>query len=164
MTRDRAEHFLGRLDGVEDRLSRLAGIPAPGALTEPDEPSGERWDWGQVWAHIAEFPAYWTGEIRGVLARGREEPVQFGRVKSDPGRVGSIERDRHVPAPELLDILRPQLEDLRTLLHDMSPSDWSTKVSHQTRGTMGMEDVMEEFLVGHLEGHADQLDALLGRS
>jgi hypothetical protein len=164
MTADPAQPYLDRLDAIEERLSRLAEAPAPGGLTEPDEPSGERWDWGQVWAHMAEFPAYWIGQLREAFSGGGAKPGPFGRTKADPGRVSAIERDRHVSISVLMERLRPQLADLRGLLAQMSPDDWTMTVSHSTLGTMGMDRVMEEFLVGHLEAHAAQLDSLVERS
>ena len=160
----RALPFLDRLDAVEERLSRLAEQPAAAGLTEPDEPSGERWDWGQVWAHLAEFPGYWTRELRKILAAGWTSEPPFGRTKADRARIEAIDRDRHVPASELMDRLRPQLVELRALLTEMSPDGWNMKVAHSTLGILGMDRVMEEFLVGHLEAHATQLDALAERS
>ena len=64
--------------------------------------SGERWDRGQVWAHLAEFIPYWIAQAGPVL-RGQAsgEPVPFGRTKSDPERIGAIERDRREPVSVL---------------------------------------------------------------
>ena len=63
-----------------------------------------------------------------------------------------------------MDRLRPKLVELRALLTEMSPDGWNMKVAHSTLGILGMDRVMEEFLVGHLEAHATQLDALAERS
>jgi DinB family protein len=156
-----AQPFLDRLDTVEQRLSRLAQTPAPDGLTDPDEPSGERWNWGEVWAHLAEFPGYWTKELRKVPAGGWTFEPPFGRTKADPARIQAIERDRHVPPSDLMDRLRSQLADLRRQLMEMSPEDWRRRVTHPTLGILGMGRVMEEFLVGHLEAHAAQLDSLV---
>ena len=159
MTEAIARGFLGRLDAVQARLSDLAAMAAPAGLTDPDEPSGERWDWGQVWAHLAEFPSYWTAEVRRAL-RADRTAGPFGRTKADPVRVRAIERDRTVPPPELMERLRPRLADLRALLTEMSSEEWARTVSHPTLGKLGMERVMEEFLVGHFEAHAAQLHSL----
>jgi DinB superfamily len=157
-----ARALVERTGAVEARLVALAERKAPGGLTEPDQPSGERWDWGQVWAHVAEFPAYWLRQLRAALAEPPgDEPPPFGRTKADAGRIDAIERDRAVPAPELLARLRPQLDDLRALLRDMTDEDWSRTVRHSTLGELSMPRVMDEFLVGHLEAHAAQLEALL---
>jgi hypothetical protein len=158
-----AEGFLERLEAVRIRLERLAGRESPaGSLTDPDEPSGERWEWGQVWAHAAEFPAYWMARIREVLAVPAGVPPPFGRTKADPDRIGAIERDRSMPVERIMIRLRGDLDDLRDLLAEMSAGDWERRVEHQTLGVMDMSRVSDQFLVGHLEAHAEQLEGLLG--
>src|SRR3984893_13850500 len=93
MTDDAA--VLRRLDAVRERLGALATRDAPhGALTAPDPPTGERWEAGQVWAHLAEFIPYWMGEATQVIADGLGAPAPFGRTKADAGRLAAIERDR----------------------------------------------------------------------
>jgi hypothetical protein len=155
------KEYLRRLDAVRSRLEEhAASAPAPG-LTEPDQPSGERWDWGQVWAHSAEFVPYWTGQVRLIMEAGGTDPVPMGRVKTDPGRVAAIEADRRRPPEELMARLGSQLDQLRALLREMRPDDWERRGLHSTLGVMAMPDIFEEFLIGHLEGHADQLDWLV---
>jgi DinB superfamily len=161
---DEAATLLVRLEAVAGRLRRHAESAAPGGLTAPDPPTGERWDWGQVWAHLAEFLPYWMGQVRMALAASPEEQVPFGRTKADPERIAAIERDRHVPVRELIDRLEGQMDDLRALVGSLSAEDWSRSVSHSTLGLMDMERVFDEFLVGHLEQHAAQLDELTGEA
>jgi hypothetical protein len=161
MTDERARPLLIRLEAVLRRLADLADQPAPAGLTDPDPGTDERWEWGQVWGHVAEFPGYWVGVLRRILAVKSDDPPAFGRVKSDPARIAAIERDRTVPARDLMDRVRLQAADLRDLITQMSPEDWSRAVSHPTLGILGMDRVMEEFLVGHLESHAEQLDSLV---
>ena len=163
MTTSQAEPFLERLEAVRTHLERLAREPAPeGALTAADEPTGEQWDWGQVWAHLAEFPGYWMPRLREVFAQSpANDPLPFGRTKADPDRIAAIERDRHVPTNELMVRLGADLDDLRDLLSDMSATDWSRRVRHVSLGEMDMPRVFEEFFVGHLGAHANQLNGLL---
>ena len=164
MTTGPAEAFLERLEAARVHLERLADeLPPPGALTDADEPSGERWDWGQVWGHTAEFPAYWMARLREVFALpGTGEPPPFGRTKMDPDRIAAIERDRNTPAEQLMVGLRGDLDDLRDLLAEMPADVWDRRVRHETLGVLDMPRVFEDFLVGHLEAHARQLDGLLG--
>jgi len=153
--------FVARLDGVERRLAGHATAKPATGLTQPDPPSGERWDWGQVWAHLGEFVPYWVGEVRMILARSAgEDPVPFGRVKADPVRVAAIEADRDRPPSELMARLDGQLGGLRALLGQMSEADWRRHGLHSTLGVMDMPRIVREFLVGHLEAHADQLEGL----
>ncbi len=57
-----------RLGRVERRLADHAARPLPSTLTDPDPGAEERWEAGQVWAHLAEFPGYWLEQVRAVLA------------------------------------------------------------------------------------------------
>lgn len=156
-----AARLLERLGAVLERLERLAVVEKPPGLTEPDPDTGERWEWGHVWAHLAEFIPYWLGEVHRILAAPPEEgPVAFGRVKTDPGRVAAIERDRGQPVAELADRMAGQVVELRRMIEELSPEAWRRRGLHQTLGEMDLPGIFEMFLVGHLEDHAAQLDAL----
>ena len=155
-----APQFEAQLDHVIPRLREHALRPAPEGLTDPDEPTGERWEAGQAWAHLAEFIPYWLGQFDGVLSAHSDEPVPFGRVKTDAVRTEPIERDRHVPIEELWHRMEGQLEDVRAFLRRLTPEDWSRRGLHKTLGPMDMRTMMQRFIVGHLKEHADQLDGL----
>lgn len=154
------DDFARRLDEVMERLRAHASRPAADGFTDPDTSSGERWEWGQVWAHLAEFVPYWVGQIRTIVRSRSPQPVDFGRTKKDEGRIAAIERDRGLPPAELFARLESQAEDLRRLLDDLSDEDWERVARHPTLGDMAMPRIVDEFLVGHLEEHAAQLDAL----
>ena len=164
MAESQADELVERLDVVRARLARLSGMPAPRALTEPDPRTGERWEWGQVWAHVAEFPAYWTNQIRLALAAGGDEPVPFGRVSSDPDRVDAIERERHTPPTELWVRVTPDLDVVRGLMLGLDQRGWGLRGRHSTLGVMSMSKILDEFVVGHLESHAGQLEGLVAAS
>ncbi len=153
--------FLRRLDVVEGRLALHAGDDlAHHGRTDADPGTGEQWQWGQVWAHLAEFIPYWLSQARAVIASYRSEPVPFGRVKSNPERIAAIERDRGVPVAELWSRLKGQIAELRELLRELPAGDWAARGVHQTLGVMDMAHLVDEFLIGHLEQHAAQLDGL----
>ena len=156
---------LVRLRAVQRRLEEHAAAGLPPGLTDPDPGGTERWEAGQVWAHLAEFPWYWLGQIRDILERrasGEPEPIAFGRTKTDPGRIAAIERDRHGDPAALLkrvtDGIAATVEQL-----DALPADaWGARGLHPTRGVMRPAQILERFIVAHLEEHADQLDQLRG--
>ena len=159
-----AAAFLQRLDAVEARLRALAETPVgqtAGHLTAADAGTGEQWEWGQVWAHLAEFVPYWIAEARTVIAESRGVPVPFGRTKADSGRIAAIERDRRAPVTVLWATLDAHIGQLRAFLASLSDSAWHARGAHQTLGTMSLVQIVDEFMVGHLEQHADQLDSLL---
>jgi hypothetical protein len=157
LTPDR-DRLVARIDAVQDRLQRLAGTALQG-LTAPDPPTGEQWDAGQVWAHLAEFVPYWIDQLSAVADTWRPGglPPPFGRTKADPGRVAAIQRDRREDPVRLLGRLEAQLGQLRPFLQQVN---FDTVGRHPTLGAMPMPVAIEEFLVGHLEQHADQLAGL----
>jgi hypothetical protein len=159
---DRLAAYLARLDEVGPALARMA-VAFPG-LTEPDAGTGERWEAGQVWAHLAEIVPYWIAELRRVLDEAHPEPVPFGRVKGDAGRLAAIEAGRHEPVTSLAADLASAIEELRGFLAevDAQAGGWERRGLHSKLGEMDVPAAVEEFLVGHLEEHLDQLELLAG--
>jgi hypothetical protein len=154
--------YLARLDSVEARLAMAASTePMPGEITAADPESGERWDRGQVWAHLSEFIPYWIQQAGPVL-RGQPSgaPVPFGRTKADPERIGAIERSRRESVDMLWADTSSDIAQLRSFLASMEPDQWDIRGLHPTRGAMTVDELVEQFLVGHLEEHADQLEEL----
>ena len=152
--------LLARLANAERRLAEHADSPLPPGLTEPDPDGEESWEAGQVWAHIAEFPGYWLAQAQRVIALPTNEPVPFGRVKTDAGRIEAIERDRHTDPPALLARVRADLAEVGDAARSWPPEAWTRRGMHPSRGEMTVENIVDRFIVSHLEEHADQLDGL----
>jgi hypothetical protein len=155
--------LVARLAAAEARLADHAASERPG-LTGADPTTGERWEAGQVWAHLAEFPGYWVGQIRAILAArdaGEPEPIPFGRTKADPGRLAAIEARRREAPLELLREVAVGIGTATALGRSLTPADWQTCGLHPTIGALAIAAVFERFLVAHLEEHASQLDELL---
>ena len=160
MTASAAE-FIRRLDLVERRLRAHAEATVTwGALTDPDPLTGERWEAGQVWAHVAEFIPYWVREAKQLVEHGRDEPQSFGRTKADPDRLAAIDRDRRSDRTVLWNRIAREITGLRVMLAGLDSSAWRCQGRHPTLGQMDLGRLVDEFLIGHLEQHADQLDAL----
>lgn len=158
------ESLVARLDVIEARLAAHTDSERPG-LTRADEGTGERWEAGQVWAHLAEFPAYWVGQIRAILAAragGEPEPIPFGRTKADPGRAAAIEARRRDDPPALLRDVRAGIGAAATLCRSLSNEEWQASGAHPTVGAMALPAIVERMVVIHLEEHAAQLDELAG--
>lgn len=154
--------LVARLSAAEARLAVHAAAERPG-LTRADEGTGERWEAGQIWAHLAEFPSYWVGQIRTILAAraaGEPEPIPFGRMKADPGRIGAIEARRRDEPVELLADVHAGIAAAVGLLGTLSGDDWQTVGANPVLGSMTLPSIVERFLVTHLEEHAAQLDEL----
>jgi threonine dehydratase len=163
MTTEAVASSLSRLTAAQRRLSEHAARPLPAGLTDPDPGASERWEAGQVWAHLAEFPAYWHDQIRSVLAErtgGARAPNTFGRMKTDPSRTGPIERERRTAPAELLARVNSEIANLSATLATLPDEAWSVTGLHPTLGEMGVQAILDRFVVSHLEEHADQLDGL----
>lgn len=151
--------FVARLDDVEKRLDALAA-ETPAGLTEPDPGGTERWEAGQVWAHMAELVPYWHGEVESIIASYDGDPVSFGRTKEDPARIAGIELGRHEAVRLFQERLHQGLGELKRYLAARTSPEFNAVGQHVTRGEMNVEAVLGRFVVAHLEEHADQLDGL----
>ena len=157
-----AASWIERLDAVMIRLQALAGQASGSseARTEADPQTGERWEEGQVWSHMAEFLPYWLLRCERIVAHGRDRPVPFGRNADDPERVAGIELGRQAPIRDLFTQVRAGAADVRAWLDGLPADAWAARGLHPRSGIVDLDLVVDEFVVGHLEQHADQLEAL----
>ena len=154
----------GRLQQSQRRLHELrpaveAGEPWPLAARFGTEPEA-RWGPPEVLAHVAEMLPFWLGEIERILA-SPAEPGPFGRVSTDAIRIDVIERDRTLPARELFDRIDATLGRLERRLSQLTEAQAGRRGIHATRGEMTITELLERFVVGHLEDHAAQLEDAL---
>jgi len=145
-----------RLVAAAGRIRATAPLLPDQALTDPDPDTGERWDRRQVLAHVAEMLPYWAEQVE-LAAAGDE--VSFGRVSSNPERIGAIERDRREDPSRLLDRVDDGLGVVLALLERLDDDALAHRGRHQVLGEMTVAAIVDRFLVDHLEEHADQLDA-----
>jgi hypothetical protein len=150
---DRADRAR-RLQAAAGRVRASAVLLPDEALTDPDPDSGERWDRGQVLAHVAEMLPYWAQQAE-LVASGRQ--TEFGRVKSDPDRVGAIERDRREDPARLLGRVDEGVAVVLALVDRLDDQQLARVGHHQTLGDMTVAEIVDRFAVAHLEEHADQL-------
>ena len=145
-----------RLLAAAGRIRTAAPLLPDEALTDPDPDTGERWDRRQVLAHVAEMLPYWAEQVELVVA-GDEVP--FGRVSSNPERIGAIERDRREDPSRLLDRVDDGVGIVLALLERLDDDALAHSGRHQVLGEMTVAAIVDRFLVDHLEEHADQLEA-----
>ncbi len=154
--------MIERMHAARGRLAQHAQTALAG-LTEPEPGSGERWDAGQVWAHLAEFVPYWLAQATSVVERaaaGDPQPVPFGRTKADPDRIATIERDRRDDPRALLGRVSEGIDEVVATLSGWSDDQRAARGLHPTLGEMSAEQIIDRFVAEHLEEHADQLDGL----
>jgi hypothetical protein len=155
-------------------LERLATARAGLAATRPaieagapwkmaavyDDSDEARWGPGEVLAHLAEMAEYWPGEIERVLA-GEHEPVPFGRIATDPVRIGLIGRDRSLPPRVLYDRIDDALARFDRRWRTLTPADLGRRGLHPTRGELTVAAMPDRFIVGHLADHVVQIESIL---
>jgi hypothetical protein len=144
-----------RLLAAADRIRATVPDVPDDARTSADPDTGERWDRGQVLAHVAEILPYWSEQAELVVERGGGVP--FGRVKSDPERIAVIERDRNVDTAELLRRMDEGLQRVLALLDSLDERALERTGTHERLGEMTVAAIIDRFVVEHLEEHAEQL-------
>jgi DinB superfamily len=152
--------LMDRFQTAAAALDELAQHAAPSGLTQPDAGATERWEAGQVWSHIAEVVPYWHRQVESVIAGFDGTPVPFGRMKTDPDRLAGIEMGKTEPIADLAARTAVSTQEARRYLETLTPIEWSAKGLHPVRGEMDVEQIVETFLVDHLEEHVDQLNGL----
>ncbi len=152
--------LMARLGDAETRVNAAAKSDPPTGLTEPDPGAEERWNVGQVWAHMAEFVPYWKLQLEKVFDRASAQPVPFGRVRTDPTRNAAIAAGVSAKPADVVGQVTDSLAGVRALAADKGPTDWSREGLHPTLGVMDARRMLERFLVTHLEEHAAQLERL----
>jgi len=153
-----------RLDRAAARLAAirpqvLAGAPWPLAEHFGTEPEAA-WGPPEVLAHVSEMLAFWRGELERILD-ARDGPVPFGRVATDPLRIGLIARDRTLPPGLLFDRIAAGVEAWRHRLAALREEDAVRRGAHPTLGELSVASMIDRFVVGHLEEHVAQLDRVL---
>jgi hypothetical protein len=151
---DRAERAQ-RLQAAAGRIRASAVLLPDDALTDPDPDTGERWDRGQVLAHVAEMLPYWAQQAE-LVAAGRQS--EFGRVSSDPDRIAAIERDRREDPRRLLGRVDEGVAVVLAVADRLDDEALARRGRHPTLGEMTVAEIVDRFAVAHLEEHADQLD------
>jgi hypothetical protein len=168
---------MGTLDAPADRLdaaimaflalepSVVAAGPWPLAEVYGTEDEA-RWGPPEVLAHVEEMLPFWLGETERILDGPASGPVPFGRVATDAVRIGIIGRDRTLPLRELFARVRSDGARMSARMRTLSDADATRTGLHPRLGPMIVADLLDRFVVSHMEEHVvqlrEQLDARTG--
>jgi len=136
-----------------------AGEPWPLAIAFGPEPEAS-WGPREVLAHVAEMLPYWLGELERVVS-GSPEPVPFGRLQTDPLRIGLIERDRELPIALLFARIDAGLRAWEQRLPTLTPGQRAKRGLHPRMGEVPAGRILERQLLEHVEEHLAQLQGIL---
>lgn len=151
--------LIERVDRLQERLVELAADGHAG-LTSPDPTTGERWDAGQVWGHLAELGPFWLGQVHRIVNAASEAPVAFGRPPGDTSRAGGIEAGRHHDVGELLVATQRSLDATRAAIAGFADVDLARRGVNPAVGEVDVLGLVDRLIVGHVEEHVDQLEGL----
>ena len=140
---------------VDALLQRLQGLPKDALYREPS--SGE-WPVMTTLAHVVEMLPYWAGQCQSIQ---RQPGRTFGRTHDDPGRLGAIAEHAHDPLDLVRTSLRSGANDALATLAAIPRDQWHLTGEHIRRGPMSIEQVVDEFMVRHVEDHVVQVNAAL---
>jgi hypothetical protein len=146
--------------GLRERMAQ--GEPWPLADVYGNEPEAS-WGPRELLAHVTEMIPFWLGEAERVLegATAGREPVPFGRSATDSTRLAIIGRDRTLPLRELLARLEADSGRLGARMRTFDGRDGGRVGLHPRLGEMTVVGMLDRFVVGHLEGHVEQLQGIL---
>ncbi len=153
-----ADQYLARVAEVGDRLRRVA-IDRPG-LTEADPATGDQWSAGQAWGHISEFVPFWIEELGDVIDDFQGQPVPFGREPGETARKEAIDQGPDVAMDRHLHWLDNHVAQLEEFIRSIPEDGWKAEGLHRKMGVLSVPEMLDQFLVGHLEEHAAQLEKL----
>ena len=148
-----------RIQRLQTSVQRLIGdverLPAEVLYREP---SAGEWPVMSTLAHVAEILPYWAHQAESIA---RNPGAAFGRALEDPGRIGAIEQHSQDSLEAIVARIRAGLDESVSTLRSLPADAWTKAGQHPRRGSMTAEEVIDTFLLNHVEEHATQISATL---
>jgi len=96
---------------------------------------------------------------RVIAASG--EVVPMGRVAGDTLRAQAIETGRTLPTRELVARIRSAIGRYVVRLPELTAEDWGQRGIHPRVGELTVAEMLDRFVLGHLDEHVAQLNHAL---
>jgi uncharacterized damage-inducible protein DinB len=148
---------------TDDRISRIQtsvqqlidtaqGLPSSVLYAEP---ASNEWPVMSILAHVVELMPYWAQQALEVSRRS-EDGQPFGRTHDDPDRIGAVEQHGRDTLDSMLPRVRAACTQAIEALQQIPPEGWKRTARHANRGNMTVEQIVDQFLVSHVEDHLAQ--------
>jgi uncharacterized damage-inducible protein DinB len=151
-----SEARIERLQRTVQRLLERVERLSPAVLYRA--PQAGEWPVMSTLAHLSELLPYWA-EQAALIARS--PGTAFGRTHDDPDRLGAVEQHGRDTLADIAERIRTSLEQCVGTLRGIPPEAWTRSGQHARRGSMTVQQVVDEFVVAHAEEHAAQVEATL---
>ena len=115
----------------------------------------------EIVGHLVEGIPYMMGHAR-ALAAATGAPPQFGRTPVAPECLAGVQRGATAHPAELLGVLDSEIRAAAADIRPMPAADRAKKGVHNRFGEMTVSEAIEQFVVGHAEGHVEQLKPAIG--
>jgi hypothetical protein len=121
-------------------------------------PVENEWTIMQNLAHVTEFMPYWAGEIEKLVA---DPGRNFGRTAQDEGRLRGISEHEKDSLSRMKVALPVSYARLDEVLGSLKDNDLALIGKYSKYGEKSLDWFIEEFVMGHLSGHVQQIKAYL---
>lgn len=154
-----AEEQAWRLEEVHEETFSLLSRPhmARRAYAVPGE---DNWSAVQILGHMVEVVPYWLDHCRKIIAAAGE-PYHFGRSLDNPDRLAAVQRPKSETSGHLLRLLSDEVRPAARAIRKMTPAERGLIGIHQGRGEMTVAEIIEVFIVAHVENHLAQMRTAL---
>ena len=150
------EERAARLEAaVATLLERIQGLE--GTLLH-EEPTEGTWSVMKILGHVSEVLPYWSR----VAAEVAEKPGgTVGRPEDDPDRMAAVERFTDTTLDEVLPTIQTGLAEATARLRAMPADGWGQTARHASYGEVTAGQIIDRFLIGHIEGHTRQVQDVM---
>lgn len=153
---------------TDDRISRIQTAVqhlTDTAQTLPSnvlyaEPEPNEWPVMSILAHVVELMPYWAKQALEVSRRSADSQP-FGRTHDDPDRIGAVQQHGRDSLDSMLPRVQTACAEAVDLLRQIPQDRWTRTARHANRGDMSVEQIVDQFLVNHVEEHLTQARAAI---
>jgi uncharacterized damage-inducible protein DinB len=124
------------------------------------EPEPNEWPVMSILAHVVELMPYWARQALEVSGRS-ENGQPFGRTHDDPDRIGAVQQHGRDSLDSMLPRVQTACSQAVDLLRQIPEDRWTRTARHANRGDMTVEQIVDQFLVNHVEEHLSQARAAI---
>src|SRR5438093_9069324 len=122
-------------------------------------PAPDEWTAAELTGHVAEFPVTFSAQ---ALRLSKNPNAQLGRSLDDPGRLAAVEKLAGAGPAEAAAQVRGGIKEAVAALRAISPDGWRVKGDHPRLGEIMVAEVVEHFIVDHIQDHLDQARQTVG--